>query len=67
MNQHNEEQLTKLAPSGVSPWNDSAMVDKNGCLVLYWDTGNGGTRIRTFTQEETLTLYKLLKERLEGD
>ncbi len=65
MNRQDEENLTVLAPSGISPWNHRASIEQ-GCLTLTWNMANGGTRVRTFTQEETQNLYKLLKERLEG-
>lgn len=65
MNQPNEEQLTDLAPSGTSPWNHQASIEQ-GKLTLYWQMANGGTRVRTFTEEETRVLYEMLREGLEG-
>lgn len=59
-----EEKLTPLAPSGVSPWHHRAMVE-DGRLVLYWNGSHdspyaGQDAIRTFTGEETQNLLDLL-------
>lgn len=55
----NNERLTKLAPSGVSPWDHRGQVTDDGCLTLTWKHGDS-ERIRCFTQEETATLLDLL-------
>jgi len=64
MDRSEDDKLTPLAPSGISPWHHRALVE-NGQLALYWNGSSGSPWagadvVRTFTNEETATLLDLL-------